>query len=100
MMWNELQKAKPVRSKKYLDFVRSLPCCYSGKTDDIQAHHIISSGLGGVMGSKVSDIFTIPLHAVYHAKLHSFPQSMQIDQNLECLKVIDKALREGVISIE
>ena len=94
-----LQKNKPWRNKAYLEFVRSLPCCYTGQTENVQAHHLIGCGMGGTIGGKQSDIFTIPLTAEKHALFHSNPWALQIDQRLECLKVIGKAINAGVLKV-
>ena len=64
-----LQKKKPLRSPKYLSFVRSQSCCYCMTDIGIQAHHI--RGHGGVMADKVHDTLAIPLCPVHHSQLHS-----------------------------
>lgn len=58
---------KPKRSASHLDYVRSLPCCVSGATEDIEAHHVENNG----MGRKCSDLLTVPLTAEMHAFWHA-----------------------------
>lgn len=61
---------KPTRSTSHLDHVRSLPCCVSGSTQQVVAHHVENGG----MGRKCSDLLTVPLtdelHAYYHQHGH------------------------------
>ena len=52
-------KIKTARNRKYLDWVKTLPSCISGRPAD-DPHHIIGRGEGG-MGTKASDYFAIPL---------------------------------------
>lgn len=94
-----LQKQKPFRSKKYLEFVRSLPCFITGKTENVIAHHIISCGLGGSMGSKVSDLFAIPMCTEEHQRLHGGETIDYIDQKAEVLRTIEKAVHAGVLKV-
>lgn len=56
----------PARSKEHLAFVRSLPCCVSGRTFGVEAAHVGSHG----MGQKSSDFDTIPLNALFHREQH------------------------------
>jgi hypothetical protein len=57
---------KPIRSKERLAFIRSLPCCVSGRTDRVEAAHVGRRG----MGQKSSDFETIPLNVLYHREQH------------------------------
>jgi hypothetical protein len=56
----------PKRSKAHLAFIRSLPCCVSGRTDRVEPADVGRRG----MGQKCSDLETIPLNALYHAEQH------------------------------
>lgn len=62
-----LQKQLPWRSKKYTDWVSSLPSCVSGLPAD-DPHHIKCPGMGGSV--KCSDFFTIPLTRAEHREFH------------------------------
>jgi hypothetical protein len=71
---------KPARSKQHLAFVRSLPCCVSGRTYGVEAAHIGHRG----MGQKCSDFETIPLNKLYHREQHriglkAFTAKYQLD---------------------
>jgi len=57
-----------LKSKKYLNFVRTLPCVITGQYG-VDAHHMIGHGQGG-MGLKASDYFAFPLCRELHDELH------------------------------
>jgi hypothetical protein len=59
-----------VKSKKYLDYVRSLPCVITGQ-EGVHAHHLIGHGEGG-MGLKSSDLLAFPLSSELHDELHRY----------------------------
>lgn len=92
-----LQKIKPFRNKKYLKWVRSLPCVITGKIENNHAHHIIACGMGGGMGTKPSDLFVIPMDAEEHQRLHGGENIDMIDQKAEALRIIEKAVNDGVL---
>lgn len=60
----------PIRSKRYLDWVRSRPCCICGGTQDIHAHHHGRREGGGGMGIKTCDLHTVPLCQTCHGQWH------------------------------
>tara|TARA_R110002110_G_scaffold393274_1_gene606948 strand:+ start:369 stop:647 length:279 start_codon:yes stop_codon:yes gene_type:complete len=70
-------KQKSFRSKKYLAFVRTLPCSICGTDQDVVAHHLIGVGGMGGMGTKAPDNFTLPLCAEDHSKIHQEPELWQ-----------------------
>lgn len=59
------------RSPAHLKLIRSLPCCYCGSTENVQAAHIRKHG-GGGMGIKPGDDKAVPLddrcHRIQHAR--------------------------------
>lgn len=57
-----------LKSKKYLDWVKTQPCVITG-VYGVDAHHISAVGLGG-MGLKPSDYLAFPLCREYHDELH------------------------------
>lgn len=57
---------KPARSKEHLVFIRSLPCCVSGRSWGVEAAHVGRRG----MGQKCSDFETIPLNSLFHREQH------------------------------
>ncbi len=60
----------PIRSKRYLDWVRARPCCICGGTQDIHAHHHGRREGGGGMGLKTCDLHTVPLCPSCHRQWH------------------------------
>ncbi|ENK2310035.1 DUF968 domain-containing protein [Vibrio alginolyticus] len=98
-----LRKPKPIRwvSEKYLSFVRKLPCRVCGKAAGI-AHHLIGHGEGN-MGSKASDLFTMPLCHDHHQELHRDVHSWEClhgDQLWHVKETIKKALIVGAVCID
>jgi hypothetical protein len=83
------------KSPKYIKWVKTLPCCISGKPAD-HAHHLIGMGNTSGMGLTAPDYFTIPLSAECHTKMHMFPD-MQGDQWRYIAETLAKAIDEGVI---
>ena len=60
----QFPKIKPVRSKKYLAFIRDHLCAKCGAVHEIEAAH---QNIGsGKMGGKVSDLQAIPLCRTCH----------------------------------
>lgn len=57
---------KPARSEAHLAFIRSLPCCVSGRIWGVEAAHV---GIRG-MSQKASDFDTIPLNRTFHQEQH------------------------------
>lgn len=94
-MWSN-PKEDRVRSKKYLDWVKELPCCICGAPSD-EAHHLISVGLGGIMGDKIDDVFTIPVCRIDHSRIHQDVKGY--DQVFYLLRTLLKAFRTGVLVV-
>jgi 5-methylcytosine-specific restriction endonuclease McrA len=69
---NAIPKQKPFRSKKYLKWVKTLPCCICG-LDGCDPHHAIGMKLGG-MGTKAPDDMVMPLCRKCHSDMHNKPQ--------------------------
>jgi hypothetical protein len=61
-------KDSPVRSRRYLDWVRTLPCCWCGATPSEASHHPKSGG--GSVGMKTCDLRTVPLCRQCHEHFH------------------------------
>jgi len=98
-MVSPLWKDNPIRSKKYLKWVRTLDCCFCGGPGGV-AHHAIGVGEGG-MGTKASDFETMPSCWICHdGKFHRldlFPGLRQ-DQWRFVAKTLQKAIKDGIIS--
>lgn len=60
-------KKKPLRSKDYLAYIRTLPCDGCGTDQGVQAHHISRAG----MGLKCDDFMTVPTCRKCHGEIHS-----------------------------
>lgn len=57
-------KLKIYRSKKYLSFIRSKPCCICG--NKAEAHHVRRLYFGSGTAIKSHDYCTIPLYRACH----------------------------------
>lgn len=87
---------------KYLAWIRSQPCRVTMQ-ERCDAHHVINV-VPAAMGGLVHDLFTIPLIRKEHALLHHLgAKSWEINtgesQAVECLRMINQALDEGLIEI-
>jgi len=91
---------KPIRSPAYRRWVKSLPCCACGKSAD-DPHHIISVGYGG-MGTKVSDLWAIPLCREHHDSLHGNVTDWEFQHGLQWEHValtLLQAVHDGVLEL-
>lgn len=87
-------RQKAERDPKYLEFVRSLPCCVSG-VYEVEAHHIVGHG-ESVMGSKCSDYYTIPLSRELHAELHQHGYRTWEDQHGSQIMYVMRTQRQWI----
>lgn len=62
---------KTLRSKDYLEFVRSHPCLVTDQEHDVVAHHCRHKPHGGGVSLKPSDYRTVPLTPLEHHRLHA-----------------------------
>lgn len=84
-----LQKQKPVRSKKYLDWIKVLPCIICFKPN-AEPHHIPKDGNSG-KGTKTDDIRAIPLCHIHHVEYHNNgKQSFAQKYNLNYEYIIER----------
>jgi len=91
-----MQKLKQFRSKAYLSYIRTKPCCHCMNPNTV-AHHVIGMG-NGAMGSRASDFDTMSLCVSCHALIHENYKAF--DQLLYLHRMQTRALSEGVIRIE
>ncbi|MGV3000766.1 DUF968 domain-containing protein [Vibrio sp. E150_018] len=91
------------QSEKYLKFIRSLPCCATGRhgtdSDPVVAHHLIGHG-EGKMGGKAHDLFTMPMLASVHQEFHHDPKTWEAKHGSQLFFVkqtLKRALDVGVI---
>lgn len=76
----------PSRSRDWLDFLKTLPCCVCGRTRNVDPCHtprLSSEGARG-MGQKRNDFGAIPMCSIHHKEQHSigwpsFIQTYQLD---------------------
>lgn len=61
---------RPVRDKAHIAFLRQLPCCITGRTDGVQAHHLLRTS-EKAMGRRSGDDKVIPLDHYMHMCLHA-----------------------------
>ncbi|MBF0690611.1 DUF968 domain-containing protein [Providencia alcalifaciens] len=95
-----MKKPKLLRwtNDKYLQWVKSQPCCGCGAISD-DAHHIIDYGLSG-MGAKPHDFFVIPLCRVDHSELHRDLKEWEKEHGTQIeffIKLVNKAFSLGVL---
>lgn len=65
----KLAKDAPIRSRAYLDHVRSLACAWCSRPPPSEASHHPAQGHGSV-GAKCCDLRAIPLCHECHASYH------------------------------
>lgn len=92
-------KKQAFKSKKYTDWVKSLPSCISGLPAD-DPHHIKRPGFSG--GTKCSDLWTIPLTRAEHTEFHqigweSWEKKYNVDQRELAMRTVEQAKAEGVL---
>jgi len=94
-----LQKNKPIRSKKYRDWVKTLPCILTGVEPAGGCHHGIAIGEGGV-GTKACDLLSMPVTEESHQKFHRldlYPE-LKEEQWRYIAKTLQRAIKEGALS--
>ena len=91
-----IPKDAPWRSKKYRQWVKSLPCVATGAPAD-DAHHITGTGKSG-MGTKPGDNYCIPLTRAMHTLLHNDPAAWEklYGRQIDHLdRIIELAKKDG-----
>ena len=69
-----IPKNKPLRDKKHLKFLTTLPCVVTGIIGECDAAHIRHGFLA--MGIKPSDSRCVPLHHTEHRKQHATSETI------------------------
>lgn len=92
-----LPKNKAWRSRHYLDWVASQPCCVCGAPAD-EAHHI--KGTGGMSGTgmKAPDSASMPMCRTHHDEMHRDP-SLWPDQYRYITATLIRAIDQGVFKL-
>lgn len=88
-------KQKACRSRKYLDWVKTLDCCNCQAPAD-DPHHLIGVGKMGGMGITAPDTMVMPLCRGCRTLIHNTP-SMWPMQWEWIARTLDKAISEGVL---
>lgn len=88
-------KIQPYRNEKFLNWIRSKPCCHCGKPPNSHAHHLIGVGIISGVAKKISDALTIPLCGECHALVHQ--DVSQIDQLHYFTRLMKQAFQSGEI---
>lgn len=95
------QKSERLRSRKWLDHVKSFPCCVCGGPA-CDPHHLRVIGHPRAMSMKNSDDMCIPLCRAHHDEVHAFGDEALwlalngIDPEEELRKIrVDKGAQEG-----
>jgi hypothetical protein len=102
MIFNPYAKSNPIRSKRYREFIASIPCLVSNQKAD--PHHE-SFGEGCTSG-KPSDLWCLPLSKEWHTDntrsrhrhrggWQAFYEEHNINPWLECLKFINYFFANG-----
>lgn len=93
-----VQKVKAFRSKKYLAWVKTLPCVDCGAPAD-DPHHAIGIGLGvSGMGMTAPDSLAMPMCRGCHTRMHNDPKMWEM-QLLWIVKTLMAAMDEGILCI-
>lgn len=85
-----------MKSKQYLAFVRSLPCCHCGAM--AEPHHIIGIDHMGKTGGKQGDLHTMPLCREDHAEVHKCPK--EFPQTRWMMETQQAAILAGIIVLK
>ncbi len=84
------------KNQKYIDWIKTLPCCHTGQYG-VHAHHIIGVDKMGIMGGKGPDIAAMPLSPETHRQVHDDAQGWP--QTRWLIETLEKAVETGVIKI-
>jgi hypothetical protein len=87
---------KPTKweSEDYLEWIRQRPSVYSGRTDNIVAHHH-RRGTDCGTASKPSDCYAIPLTHDEHYQFHNGTLDLNIDVFKECVRLLKEYMEEN-----
>jgi hypothetical protein len=92
-----IEKYGAIRSRKYLDWVKTLDCCMCRAPDYSDPHHITGKGQGG-MGTKADDLYTMPLCRHCHDEMHKDP-GLWADQWAYVAQTLREAVKQGVLKL-
>jgi hypothetical protein len=87
-----------MKYRAYLNWVKSLDCCYCGAPAD-DAHHIIGVGNFSGMGMKAPDYLSVPVCRGCHGNLHGNPE-LWPSQWENIVRTLHSAFLQGRIKYE
>jgi hypothetical protein len=98
----KFQKPQTPRNKKYIEFIKKLPCCLCAFNHLSDPHHVPATGQGA-MGMKTSDFRAIPLCHKHHVEAHqhgkkTFFKKYNVDAELmieQLNKMWERIMREN-----
>lgn len=86
---------KRYKSKKYLDYVRTLPCSLCGRPGPSVPHHLKGIGNMSGVGTKAGDQYTMPLCGDCHHRMHHEPE-LWPEQWEFVARVMGRAVEHGL----
>ena len=92
-------KRKPMRNKRYLEYVRKLSCLMCGSVYGSDPHHIKGIGHFSGVGQKASDYLTMPLCRNCHEQMHRDPTLWPL-QLVFVLQTMVDALKAEKLKLE
>ena len=95
-----LDKHPRIESRKYLDWVATLPCSHCSIEDGtVVAHHLkgMLAPLSGGAGWKANDYNVMPLCYKHHTDIHNGDSNLLNWQPLFILTTLDKAFQDELI---
>ena len=95
-----LEKHPRIESRKYLDWVATLPCADCKiENGTIVAHHLKGrySPFSGGAGFKANDYFVMPLCYEHHTDIHNGDRELLDWQPYFIMQTLDRAFKDGLI---
>ncbi|WP_227720568.1 DUF968 domain-containing protein [Yersinia proxima] len=92
-------KLRRWENRRYLQWVKSQPCCGCGD-GGCDPHHIIGHGQGG-MATKAHDLFTFPLCRICHDKLHDNQRAWEEEHGNQIVllfRFMDRSIGIGALA--
>ena len=91
-----IPKTTPWRSKKYMEWVSTLPCVICNRPGQSDPHHVRIFGNAGT-GQKPDDCWCIPLCREHHNEIHSIGMySFQERHNVLMVKLLMLVCQEWI----
>ena len=88
-------KVKAFRSRPYLDYIKTLPCCHCQRPGQ-DPHHLMVKEVGGI-GITTPDIAAVPLCRICHTMIQ--PHAKSYPQLKWLIQTLNRALIDGALKI-